>query len=708
MNKKETYIVQGFTCANCASQFERNVNELRNVEHAKVHFSSGKIDVEGSATIEQLEKAGAFEGLKIRKEAEGIPESQPFWKSKRNIPVMISAILVIIGWILLFNIGEGHPATVITFLSAMVIGGYRLFIQGVKNLVRLQFDMKTLMTIAIIGAVLIGELGEGALVVILFAISEALESYSMDQARRSIRSLMTKVPKEAIVLGKGEEQKKPITEVQIGEHLIIRPGEKIPLDGKVVKGTSAVNEAPITGESIPITKLKDDHVYAGTLNEEGVLEVVVTKLANDSTLAKIIHLVEDAQEKRAPAQQFVDRFAKYYTPAIILLAFLVMTVPPLFFAATWSEWVYLGLATLVVGCPCALVISTPVAIVTAIGNSAKNGVLIKGGMYLEQMGSVNAIAFDKTGTLTRGMPEVTDVIPTDAMSKEELLRYGLAVERYSTHPIAEAIVRKTDQEGITLLDWQVEKSEAYTGKGMAVEINGAFVYIGSPSFVEESYPDLLNKYWLNKIDELQKQGKTVVLAGSEEKLFGIFALRDEVRKGTDGVLQKLRHYGVTEITMLTGDQTYTAQAIGKKAGVTTVHSELLPEQKVNVIMTLKKQGFTPAMVGDGINDAPALAASDVGVAMGTVGTDVALETADIALMGDRLEKLPYLMGLSKKTMAVIKQNITFSLALKAFALLLVPLGMLTLWIAIFVDIGATLLVTLNSMRLMKMKDQFEK
>ncbi|SFA57684.1 Cd2+/Zn2+-exporting ATPase, partial [Parageobacillus thermantarcticus] len=350
----------------------------------------------GTTTIEELEKAGAFENLKIREDKEKAVKREPFWKQKENIKVYISAVLLVISWFLGKQYGEEHFFATIGYAAAILIGGYSLFIKGFKNLVRLNFDMNTLMTVAILGAAAIGEWGEGATVVILFAISEALERYSMDKARQSIESLMDIAPKEALIRRGNEEMMVPVDDIQVGDIMIVKPGQKLAMDGIIIKGTSTLNQAAITGESVPVAKTVGDEVFAGTLNEEGLLEVKVTKRVEDTTLSKIIHLVEEAQAERAPSQAFVDRFAKYYTPAIIIFALLLAVIPPLFMGADWSEWIYRGLAVLVVGCPCALVISTPVAIVTAIGNAAKNGVLIKGGIYLEEAGSLKVIAFDKT------------------------------------------------------------------------------------------------------------------------------------------------------------------------------------------------------------------------------------------------------------------------------------------------------------------------
>lgn len=702
-SEAKTYRVQGFTCANCAAKFENNVKALPGVQDAKVNFGASKITVWGTTTIEELEKAGAFENLKIREDKEKAVKREPFWKQKENIKVYISAVLLVISWFLGKQYGEEHIFATIGYAAAILIGGYSLFIKGFKNLVRLNFDMNTLMTVAILGAAAIGEWGEGATVVILFAISEALERYSMDKARQSIESLMDIAPKEALIRRGNEEMMVPVDDIQVGDIMIVKPGQKLAMDGIVIKGTSTLNQAAITGESVPVTKTVGDEVFAGTLNEEGLLEVKVTKRVEDTTLSKIIHLVEEAQAERAPSQAFVDRFAKYYTPAIIIFALLLAVIPPLFMGADWSEWIYRGLAVLVVGCPCALVISTPVSIVTAIGNAAKNGVLIKGGIYLEEAGSLKVIAFDKTGTLTKGVPSVTDVVTYNG-NENELMTITAAIEKGSQHPLASAIIRKAEEDGLNFNDVSVEEFQSITGKGVKAKVNNAMYYVGSPGLFEELLPNGIQSEIKEQITTLQTQGKTVMILGTEKEILALIAVADEIRESSKEVIRKLHQVGIEKTVMLTGDNQRTAEAIGKQVGVSDIKADLLPEDKLNFIKELRDKYRSVAMVGDGVNDAPALAASTVGVAMGGAGTDTALETADIVLMSDDLSKLPYTIKLSRKALAIIKQNITFSLGIKALALLLIVPGWLTLWLAIFADMGATLIVTLNSMRLLKVKE----
>nr|WP_021038288.1 heavy metal translocating P-type ATPase [Bacillaceae bacterium JMAK1]AGQ45455.1 cadmium-translocating P-type ATPase CadA [Bacillaceae bacterium JMAK1] len=709
---KSVYRVQGFTCANCAGKFEDNVKNLPGVQDAKVNFGASKISVYGEVSTEELEKAGSFENLKVSAEHErkdskseepDKEEEIPFYK--KHSTLLYSTLFMALGFLSMFVNGNENIVTALLFITSMLVGGLSLFRVGLQNLVRLQFDMRTLMTVAVIGGVIIGEWAEVAIVVILFAISEALERFSMDRARQSISSLMDIAPKEALVRRNGQEMTVHVNDIAIGDVMVVKPGQKIAMDGVIVNGYSAINQAAITGESVPVEKTVDDEVFAGTLNEEGLLEVKITKLVEDTTISKIIHLVEEAQGERAPSQAFVDKFAKYYTPIIMVIAALVATVPPLLFEANWETWVYQGLAVLVVGCPCALVISTPISIVSAIGNSAKKGVLIKGGVYLEEIGGLKAIAFDKTGTLTKGVPVVTDYKVLNDTDEREMLSIITALEYRSQHPLASAIMKKADDEEISYADMLVEDFSSITGKGIKGKVNGVTYYVGSPNLFKE----LLSKASFNKqleqnITTLQEQGKTAMLIGTDEKILAVIAVADEVRESSKGVIQKLHEAGIKKTVMLTGDNQSTANAIGHHVGVTDVQSELLPQDKLDVIKQLRSEYDNVAMVGDGVNDAPALAASTVGIAMGGAGTDTALETADVALMGDDLKKLPFTVKLSRKTLNIIKANIAFAIGIKIIALLLVIPGWLTLWIAILSDMGATLLVALNSLRLMRVEE----
>lgn len=666
---------------------------------ANVNFGASKLTVYGETTIQKLEEAGAFEGIKLIPEKEKVEFVKvPFYKKNWN--VLLACVFLLAGWLIQSNYGEGYIGSVIPYALSIIIGGFNLFKTGIQNLFRLQFDMRTLMTIAIIGAALIGEWGEGATVVILFAISEVLEAYSMDKARASIGTLMNIAPKEAQIKRYGREMFIPVEDILIGDIMIVKPGQKIAMDGTVLTGTSTVDQAPITGESIPVNKSIGDEVFAGTLNVEGLLEITVTKTIEDTTLAKIIHLVEEAQGERAPSQAFVDKFAKYYTPVIILIAFLVAIIPPLLFNGNWDKWIYQGLAVLVVGCPCALVISTPVSIVTAIGNAARNGVLIKGGIHLEEAGALRAIAFDKTGTLTKGIPAVTEILTYHHAGKGELLRVAAALEKGSQHPLAKAIMNRADQEEISYKSIEVFDFTSITGKGIKGQIDEVNYLLGSPRLFD-GHPDI--KSVSADISRLENEGKTVVILGNEDTMIGIAAISDEIRESSRGVIRKLHELGIEETIMLTGDNHGTANAVAEHIGVKSIAAQLLPEDKLTYIHELRSKYVNVAMVGDGVNDAPALAAATVGIAMGGAGTDTALETADIALMSDDLTKLPFTIKLSRKALTIIKQNIIFSIGIKLLALMLVVPGWLTLWIAIFADMGATLIVTLNGLRLLRVK-----
>ena len=699
---EKTYRIEGLSCTNCAGKFEKNVKQLPGVTSATVNFGASKISVEGQTTIEELEEAGAFENLIIRDDQENdeqVRSKESF--IKRNIALIISLGFILVAVISQLSLGEDHLLTKALYILAIIIGGFDLFKEGFSDLIKLDFSMESLMTIAIIGAAFIGEWAEGSIVVILFAISEALERFSMDKARQPIRSLMDIAPKEALIRRNNVEQLVSVDKIDIDDIMIIKPGQKIAMDGLVINGHSSVNQAAITGESVPVEKQLDDEVFAGKLNEEGVLEVKVTKKVTDTTIAKIIHLVEEAQGERAPAQAFVDKFAKYYTPFIIIMALLIVVVPPLFFGGDWNKWLYQGLSILVVGCPCSLVISTPVSIVSAIGNAAKNGVLVKGGVYLEEIGHLRAIAFDKTGTLTKGKPVVTDFIATSSETDINYLSIISSLESLSQHPLASAILNEADKTNVDYKSIQIEDFQSITGKGLTGIHQNIRYYIGSPklfsaSVIEETAVKVQYR-------QFQEQGKTAMYFGTDEQILGVIAVADEVRDSSAAVISELHKLSIEHTIMLTGDNTKTAESIGKQLGVTEIKGDLMPQEKLDSIKALRTTYNKVAMVGDGINDAPALAASTVGIAMGGAGTDTALETADVALMGDDLQKLPFIVRLSRQTLKVIKQNITFSLGIKLLALLLVIPGWLTLWIAIVADMGATLLVTLNGLRLMKVK-----
>lgn len=563
---------------------------------------------------------------------------------------------------------------------------------------RLRPDINLLMVIAVAGAIGIGEWFEAATVAFLFALSLALESWSVGRARRAISALLDLAP--AIVRVKratGGESEMPAAEVAVGTRFVVKPGERIPLDGRVVTGASSVNQAPITGESVPVTKETDAEVFAGTINGDGALEVESTKAAEDTTLARIIRMVEEAHGRRAQAEQWVEKFAHVYTPAVIVLAVAVFLVPPLAFGAGWAEWFYRALVLLVIACPCALVISTPVSIVAALAAAARQGVLVKGGVFIEQPAHVKALAFDKTGTLTRGEPTVVGIIPLNNHTQEELLERAAALEAHSAHPLARAVSECAAERGIRVRP--AADVQMLQGKGVTGTFQGVHFWLGSHRYLVERGQEAPGV--TEEAEALERDGKTVVAIGNDRHVCGLLALADTMRPGAAETLQLLRKAGIEHLVMLTGDNRTTAEAIARAAGIDEVHAELLPEDKVAVVERLVEKYGIVAMVGDGVNDAPAMARASFGIAMGAAGSDAAIETADIALMTDDLAKLPWLLGHSKHTLAIIRQNIVFSLGVKAAFVVLTFAGFATLWGAIAADVGASLLVVTNALRLLR-------
>lgn len=652
----------------------------------------------GDVPLSELTKAGSFDNINVIPVGVEIQKIS-FWKNKRNNRMMITGLLLILAFYLDFFTSAQAGLLFSLYLVITLLGAFNIFKKGYKRLFLLQFDMNVLMSIAVTGAFLIGEWREGALVAFLFAVSEWLESYSFDKARNAIRSIMELAPKKATVKRKGIEQILAVSDIKIGDILVVKPGEKIAMDGIVKKGSSTINQAAITGESIPVEKTIGNQVFAGTLNEQGYLEVLVTKLAKDTTIAKIINLVEEAQGKKAQSQAFVDRFARVYTPVVLILAVFIAIVPPLLLAGNWNESIYNSLALLVVACPCALVVSTPVAVVSAIGNAAKQGVVIKGGIYLEKLAVVNQFAFDKTGTLTEGNPKVVGVTwYTNEQNKE--LAIAAAIEKQSNHPISKAVVKYVQQ--IEAKTHNVEYFSEIIGNGVKGIIEGKEYFVVKPEFVKKF--GIINETIQEKISVLQNQGSTVIVMATNEQVLGLIVIQDTIRATSKRAILQMKKLGVSKIVMLTGDNPKVGQAIATSSGIDHFFAELLPNEKVEKVEQLQKQGFT-AMVGDGVNDAPALALADVGIAMGGAGSDSALETADVVLMADDLEKLPFTINLSRKTLQIIKQNIALAIVIKFLAILLVFPGWLTLWLAIFADMGATILVTLNGIRLFRVRNR---
>jgi Cd2+/Zn2+-exporting ATPase len=561
----------------------------------------------------------------------------------------------------------------------------------------LALDINVLMLVAVAGAVALRQWSEGASVIFLFALAQLLEARAMERARTSIRALMDLTPVDALVRRNGGEIRVNVDELHVGELLIVKPGEKIPLDGRVTAGRTFVNQAPVTGESLPAEKGPGDEVFAGTINGRGAIEIAVERLRADSTVARIIHLVERAQAQRAPSQTFVERFARIYTPAVLILAAVVAIGPPLLFAGAWTTWIYRALVLLVISCPCALVISTPVSVVSALSAAARKGVLIKGGAHLEGLAAVRCVAFDKTGTLTRGALKVVDVRPVDGASADDLLRVAASIESRSEHPIGRAILAHAELESVALD--QVTGYESLPGLGAQALIGEASAVLGSHRLLEERgvCSDALH----DTIDAQPQDGRTTVLVADKGRPLGLIAVADEIRESARDAVEMLRAHGIQHVALLTGDQPAAAESLARTVGVDQVRAGLLPEDKVRVVAELRQRFGALAMVGDGVNDAPALAAADVGIAMGVAGTDAALETADVALMSDELLRIPYAVRLSRAALKNIRANIAFSIALKAAFLVMAIFGVATLWMAVVADSGASLIVVANALRLLR-------
>ena len=597
------------------------------------------------------------------------------------------------------GLAHGHavPLVAIGLYVVAIVCGLRFVVRKAwLSAVHRRPDMNLLMTIAILGAIALGEWFEAASVAFLFALSLALEAWSIGRARRAVAALLDLSPPTARVKTPAGERDQPVETVLVGAVFVLRPGERVPLDGVVVAGSSSINQAPITGESVPVFKEPSADVFAGSINGDGALEIRTTKPASDTTLAKIIRLVRDAQSKRGNAEQWVDRFARRYTPTVMVLALAFCLVPPLLSMGSWSMWFYRSLVLLVIACPCALVISTPVSIVAALASAARAGVLVKGGLFLEIPARLKAIAFDKTGTVTEGRLEVASVVPLNGHSEPELIERAVAIEARSTHPLARAVLAYAASKGITAAG--AEGVVMLPGKGATGRIDGREFWVGSHRYLEERGQEEPKVH--DMIERLSGYGSSVVVVGNERHVCGLIALADRPRSETQGVLNHLRRLGVERLVLLTGDNRGTAEAVSKAFHFDEVRSELLPEDKVTAVRELVNRHGAIAMIGDGVNDAPAMATATLGIAMGAAGSDAAIETADVALMSDDLSKLPWLISHSRRTVAIMRENIVFSLLVKAIFVGLTFAGRATLWSAIAADMGASLLVIFNALRLL--------
>ncbi len=719
----KTYKIDGMDCAHCAMTITNGVSKFPGVSNVEVDFVGGTLKFSGDVPETALRERVSALGYKVVDEESraGLKPAPPGENAiiafARYLLRETNTRLAVIGGglIALGVLASLVSATVasLLFVAATLIALYPLARSGINNLrINYDFNINLLMTIAAIGALAIGETLEAATVVFLFAVGEALEGFTTDRARQSIRSLMTLVPATAIKLHDAQEQIVPVEDLAVEDLILVKPGERLPADGVIAAGESGIDQAPVTGESVPVAKRTGDVVFAGTINGSGALEISVTHTSADNTISRIIRMVEEAQSARAPSQRIVDQIARVYTPAVVVVALIVALVPPLIFNAPFYDvdgvhgWLYRALSLLVIACPCALVISTPVTVISAITAAARRGVLIKGGAHLEALAGVRAFAFDKTGTLTQGKPTVTAARSIDCETGEscsrcdDVLALAHAVERRSSHPLAQAVVNAAQDRGLTAVYPAAERVESLAGRGVQGQIHGKQVTVGSHALFDAEYPH--NEAFCDLVRQAEARGETTMLLSVGDQVRGYIGVADQVRPESADVIRQLRDLG-QQTVMLTGDHAAVAQAVAAQVGVDAVRADLLPEDKVSAVRALLGEYESVAMVGDGINDTPALATATVGIAMGGAGSAQALETADVALMADDLTQLPAALKLARFARALIRQNVAISFGIKIVFLVLALLGATSLWAAVLADVGTALLVTLNGMRPLRQK-----
>ncbi len=707
--------IHGMDCAEEVAVLKREVgpvvggegNLAFDILNAKMSVAAGS-----TATAEAVGSAVARTGMRAEpwRDGKAAPAREDFWERNRRTVLTTAGGVLLALACAVHGLVSGLPAalgltegaagppwgSLALYGLSILASGWTVFPKAWVAARRLSPDMNLLMTVAVGGAVGLGEWLEAASVAFLFALSLALEAWSVGRARRAVAALMDLTPPAARVLGPGGwEELVPPEDVPVGARFLVRPGDRLPLDGRVADGTGGVDQSPITGESVPVQKGPGDDVFAGTINGDGLLTVESTKPASDTTLARITRMVGEAQSRRAPSEQWVERFARIYTPAVMLIALAVLLLPPLLAGGAWGAWFYRALVLLVIACPCALVISTPVTIVAALAAAARNGVLVKGGVYIETPARLKAVALDKTGTLTEGKPAVVEVVPLSGQTEAALLELAAALEARSTHPLARAVVAEAVARGLAVRP--AEDFRIIPGKGAEGMVGGVRHWLGSHRYLKERGQETLDVH--KRLDAMTRAGRTVVVVGTDSHLAGLIALADRVRPGAKDVLAALRTAGIEHVVMLTGDNRGTAEVIAREAGVVEVHAELLPADKVTKVEELVARFGAVAMLGDGVNDAPALARATLGLAMGAAGSDAAIETADVALMADDLSKLPWLVRHSRRAMSVIRQNIAFSLGVKGVFVVLTFAGYSSMWGAIAADMGASLLVVFNGLRL---------
>jgi Cd2+/Zn2+-exporting ATPase len=702
---KQTFRITGLDCAEEVAALKRTVGPVvGGEERLAFDVLNARMIVSGEANgIAESEIVAAVKraGLGAEPLADGLPivEAPPtFWQHNGRLVLTVVSGIALGTAMIVHHFAAASVVATGLFALAILAGIWLVLPKAIGAIRRAQPDMNLLMTVAVVGAVAIGEWFEAAAVSFLFSVSLLLESWSVGRARRAIAALMDLAPETAHVLNAdGSTKEVSPQDVPLGAAFLVKPGERIPLDGRVIDGASDVNQAPITGESQPVAKSPGEDVFAGTINGDGALKIESTRAAGDTTLARIIRMVGDAQAKRGPSEQWVEKFARVYTPTVMLLALAIFLVPPLSFGGQWADWFYRALVLLVIACPCALVISTPVSIVAGIASAARNGVLVKGGVFLEAPAHLRAIAFDKTGTLTAGRPKVVEVVPLSGHSERELIERAAAMEQHSEHPIARAVLEYAETHHF--LPAPADDFQVLQGKGARATFDGREFWLGSHRYLEERGQETPEIH--EQLETMSGRGQTVVVFGNANHVCGLISLADEVRPDAAAALRELRAAGIEHLIMLTGDNRPTAEAMAAKAGVDQVEAELLPEDKVTAIEALVGKYQHVAMIGDGVNDAPALARASVGIAMGAAGTDAAIETADIALMSDDLSKLPWLIRHSRRVLGVVRQNIAFSLAVKLAFVVLTFAGISSLWGAIAADMGASLLVIANGLRLLR-------
>ena len=699
--------VANLDCESDASRIVRALRGVPGVRDLEVRAKAARVRVAyDSATVTEDQLTDTLRELGFAPQAGHRAPAMPKpWRNAKVLASVASGILLLAGWLAALA-GAASPLQTSIYVVSLVVGAYYFAREAFVELIfERQVGIELLMAVGAVVATLMGEAGEGAMLAFLYSISEAAEGYTEEKTRSAIRALMDLAPKVALVRRDGREFEIPVDQLVANDVFIVRPGQSIATDGEIVVGASSVNQAPVTGESVPVDKQPGDAVFAGSLNGEGALEVRATRTFAENTIARIIHMVEEAQERKGKSERFIERFGHRYSPAVLAAGVLMAVLPPLIGGAAWGTWLMRATVFIVAAAPCALVISIPITLVAALGAGARKGVLIKGGVYVEELAKITVVALDKTGTITHGTPDVTDVdmlntagSGADARERADVLRLAAGVEARSQHPLARAIRRYAEAHGMAPAP--VTDSRSLTGAGAVAHASGARVYVASPDYFERQLRVTLAPA-ADRIAQLQGEGKTVVVVGNDRAAWALLAIRDNVRPNAAAAIQALRETGVTTIAMLTGDNERTGLAIGREVGIDLVYANLKPEDKVTRVRELKRQHGHVAMVGDGVNDAPALAEATVGVAMGAAGTDVALETADVALMADDLEKLVYALRLAKRNQRVVRQNLALSVAVIAVLAVGAVLGAFTLPVAVIGHEISEFVVIASGLRMLR-------